>query len=84
MLHPSFFLGRQTANDISIDQIGILIQDACNEQAWRAPMTSSSTLSPGIHRSIEGSRSAPCLGLAIMAAGLLWAGLGSTVALLLA
>jgi hypothetical protein len=47
-------------------------------------MTSSSTLSPSIHRSIEGSRSAPCLGLAIMAAGLLWAGLGSTVALLLA
>ena len=47
-------------------------------------MTSSSTLSPGIHRSIEDGRSAPCLGLAIMAAGLLWAGLGSTVALLLA
>jgi hypothetical protein len=44
-------------------------------------MTSSSTFSP---RSTEGGRSAPCLGLAIMAAGLLWAGLGSTVALLLA
>ena len=26
---------------------------------------------------------APCLGLAVLAAGLLWAGLGSTVALLL-
>jgi hypothetical protein len=32
----------------------------------------------------DGTNGAPCLGLALLAAGALWAGLGSTVALLLA
>lgn len=31
----------------------------------------------------ESGRSAPCLGLALVAAGVFWAGFGSTVALLL-
>ncbi len=50
-------------------------------------MTSASTLFPialDAHRTPDVGRGAPCLGLALVAAGLLWAGLGSTVALLLA
>ncbi len=47
-------------------------------------MTSSSNPHQGIARGINTGRGAPCLGLALVAAGLLWAGLGSAVVMLIA